>query len=105
MWETIKAFFLAWSSTNKVIEKTLPSEKIQESKFEIKRERLEANERIVIYRRISTHIQMHPKEDIDAYVDVACSDMNIEDREEIRTALHKRFKNREEGKMKIKQKD
>lgn len=102
--EALIAFFKFGESANKVAEKALPSEKIQEGKFEIKHERLETEERTKIYNRIATHLQMHPRENIDAYVDVICTDMNVEDKEEIRIALHKRFQNREDKKMKIKNK-
>lgn len=41
MWQWLKALFEAWNSANKVAEKALPSEKIQEEKFEISKQTLE----------------------------------------------------------------
>lgn len=48
MWlvNLLKAFLETWTSANRVAEKALPSEKIQEEKFEIKKETLTAKEEI-----------------------------------------------------------
>ena len=45
MWQSIIAFFEAWISTNRVIEKALPSEKVNEAKLEQKKQRLEFQEK------------------------------------------------------------
>lgn len=101
MWQAILAFFKAWSSTNEVIVKTLPSEKVADEKFELSKEKLSVKERRKIYDSIAMHLQMHPKEDIDLYVEVVCDSLSIEDIAEIKQALHKRFENRLHSKFKI----
>ncbi len=40
MWQAILAAFKVWIGINKVVEKALPSQKIQEEKFEITKETL-----------------------------------------------------------------
>ena len=73
--EVILAFFKFGESTNKVIEKGLPSAKIQEEKFEIQKTTLETKEWRKLYNQIASHLQMHPKEDIDAYVNIVCDNL------------------------------
>lgn len=102
MWGWLKSLFDAWDSSNMVALKAMDSEKIQEEKFEIKRERLEDDEWRIRYKKIADYLQMHPKEDIDSYVNVVCENMEKEQKEDVRTALHNRFRNREEKKMRIK---
>jgi hypothetical protein len=101
MWKIFEWLFRAWDSANKVAEKGLPSEKVNDAKFEIAKEKLSVKERRVVYNGIVTYLQMHPKEDIDLYVEIVCDSWSEDDKAEVKLALHKRFENRLHHKFKI----
>ena len=87
MWEAIKAFFLAWSSTNKVVEKALPSEKIQEEKFEQAKPRLELEEKQAVIRVAFQYLKNDTEINIDNYVNFSLDHLSEGDQKEIKQIL------------------
>jgi ABC-type molybdate transport system ATPase subunit len=88
MWEAIKAFFLAWSSTNKVVEKALPSEKIQEGKFEIAKGSLTeaevkkiADKRNAMIDEMFGDLRHHPELSVADKVNYECSQLPQSERD------------------------
>ena len=78
MWQAILAAFKVWVGINKVVEKALPSEKIQEAKFEVKKPTLEIRERIKRQNKIFNKIKNVPDADVESFVR-EFTDMNEED--------------------------
>ncbi len=68
MWQAILAAFKVWIGINKVVEKALPSEKIQEAKFEVKKPTLEISERIKRQNKIFNKIKNIPDADVRNFV-------------------------------------
>ena len=68
MWKTLYAAFKVWIGINDVIEKALPSEKIQEAKFEVKKPTLEISERIKRQNKIFNKIKNIPDADVRNFV-------------------------------------
>ena len=80
MWQAILAAFKVWIGINDVIEKALPSEKIQEAKFEVKKPTLEIHERIRRQQKIFNKIKNVPDADVKSFVK-EFTDMSEEDTE------------------------
>lgn len=80
MLEVIKLIFRFLIGTNKVVEKALPSEKIQEAKFEVKKPTLEIRERIKRQNKIFNRIKNVPDADVESFVR-EFTDLNEEDTE------------------------
>ena len=80
MLEVIKLIFRFLIGTNKVVEKALPSEKIQEAKFEVKKPTLEIRERIKRQNKIFNKIKNVPDADVRSFV-LEFTDLNEEDTE------------------------
>ena len=78
MWQAILAALKVWIGINKVVEKALPSEKIQEAKFELKKPTLEIHERIRRQQKIFNKIKNVPDADVRNFV-LEFTDMNEED--------------------------
>ncbi len=78
MWQAILAAFKVWIGINKVVEKALPSEKIQEAKFEVKKPTLEITERIKRQNKIFNKIKNVPDADVRNFV-LEFTDLNEED--------------------------
>ena len=78
MWQAILAAFKVWIGINKVVEKALPSEKIQEAKFEVTKPTLEISERIKRQNKIFNKIKNVPDADIRNFV-LEFTDLNEED--------------------------
>ena len=78
MWQAILAALKVWIGINKVVEKALPSEKIQEAKFEVKKPTLEISERIRRQQKIFNKIKNVPDADVKSFVE-EFTDMNEED--------------------------
>ena len=68
MLEVIKLIFRFLIGTNKVVEKALPSEKIQDEKFEVKKPTLEISERIKRQNKIFNKIKNIPDADVRNFV-------------------------------------
>lgn len=79
MWQAILAFFKAWSSTNEVIVKTLPSEKVNDAKFEIKKPRLQSREMTLLFDKRFHDLRHHPELDIRDNVRMICGVLNDDD--------------------------
>jgi len=80
MWQAILAAFKVWIGINKVVEKALPSEKIQEAKFEKTLPTLEISERIKRQNKIFNKIKNVPDADVKSFV-MEFTDLNEEDTE------------------------
>ena len=80
MWQAILAAFKVWIGINDVVEKALPSEKIQEAKFEVKKPTLEIHERIRRQQKIFNKIKNVPDADVKSFVE-EFTDMSEEDTE------------------------
>ena len=80
MLEVIKLIFRFLIGTNKVVGKALPSEKIQEAKFEVKKPTLEIHERIKRQNKIFNRIKNVPDADVRSFV-LEFTDLNEEDTE------------------------
>ena len=80
--------------SNKVVEKALPSEKVNDEKFLLDKERLSVKERMKILRASRTYLIFHPKQKIDTFVEVAFDGLNTDDKEDLRTALKELFPKR-----------
>ena len=76
----LKLLFELLIGTNKVVEKALPSEKIQEAKFELKKPTLEIHERIRRQQKIFNKIKNVPDADVKSFVE-EFTDMSEEDTE------------------------
>ena len=80
MLKVIKLIFRFLIGTNKVVEKALPSEKIQEAKFEVKKPTLEISKRIRRQQKIFNKIKNVPDADVKSFVK-EFTDMSEEDTE------------------------
>lgn len=80
MWlvELLKSIFNFGTSANEVAIKAMPSEKIQEEKFEIKKPIIELNERIKRQNKIFNKIKNVPDADVRSFV-LEWTDLNDED--------------------------
>lgn len=94
MFEFLIALFTAWHSANKVVEKALPSEKIQEGKFDLAQERLTVDERTKILKHSKRYLILHLRQSVDAFVNVAYDKLSSEDKEDLRQALYELFPKR-----------
>ena len=95
LFESIKAIFVF---ANKVT----PSEKIQEEKFEIRKLRIGLKEKDRILEESRLYLSVHPRITVDVYVALKFDLLDEQDREEIRTALHEMFPNRDKRGLKLK---
>lgn len=103
MFEFLTAIFNAITGVSKAVEKGLPNEKIQEDNHVIKRERLLENE---YNKRLTSSINflnLHLNMQVDTYVEVRFNDLQDEDKEKFRKALHECFPRREKRGLKLKQ--
>lgn len=87
MWEAILAAFKVWIGINKVVEKALPSEKIQEDKFEITKETLTekqikkiADERNRLADEIFGDLRRHPELSVWDKVNFECKQLDSEEK-------------------------
>ena len=80
MWQAILAALKVWIGINKVVEKALPSEKIQQAKFEVTKPTLEISERIKRQNKIFNKIKNVPDADVRNFV-LEFTDLNEEDTE------------------------
>jgi hypothetical protein len=78
MWQAILAALKVWIGINKVVEKALPSEKIQQAKFEVTKPTLEISERIKRQNKIFNKIKNVPDADVRNFV-LEFTDLNEED--------------------------
>lgn len=92
MWEAIKAFFLAWTSANRVAEKALPSEKIQEAKFEQAKPRLEAKEKEKILKNAFKYLKNREDLDVSIYVKYTLDHLPEDDQNELIILLNSQVK-------------
>lgn len=82
--------------------KVAPSEKIQEDNHEIHRERLKENEYIKRLRSSKVFLDLHPLLQVDTYCDIRFNDLQDEDKDKFRKALHEMFPHREKRGLKLK---
>lgn len=80
MWAFINSIFQFLIGVNKVVEKSLPSEKVAEEKFEIQKPTLEINERIKRQNKIFNKIKNLPDADVKSFV-LEFTDLNEKDTE------------------------
>lgn len=78
MLQLLTAFFNAIFGLSKAVEKGLPSDKIQEAKFEVKKPTLEIHERIKRQNKIFNKIKNVPDADVRNFV-LEFTDMNEQD--------------------------
>lgn len=95
LFEAIKAGFVFAT-------KVTPSEKTQEDNHTIKRERLVEQEYNKRLRSSKVFLDLHPLLQVDTYCDIRFNDLQEEDRENFRKALHEMFPNREKRGLKLK---
>lgn len=80
MFEWLTALFNAITGVSKAVEKGLPTDKIQEAKFEKTLPTLEISERIKRQNKIFNRIKNVPDADVESFVK-EFTDMNEEDTE------------------------
>ena len=78
MFEWLTALFNAIAGVSKAVEKGMPSDKIQEAKFEVKKPTLEITERIKRQNKIFNKIKNVPDADVRNFV-LEFTDLNEED--------------------------
>lgn len=83
MWKAIETFFLAWFSANKVAEKALPAEKIQEAKFEQAKPRLEQKEKEKILKNAFNYLKKREDLDVKIYVQYTLDHLPEDDQSEL----------------------
>lgn len=87
MWKVFEWLFRAWDSSNKVAEKGMRSEKVNDAVFEIKKETLNEAEGIKISKKRNRladeffgDLQGHPELSVIDKVNFECVGMDEEDR-------------------------
>lgn len=87
MWQTLLALFKAWNSTNAVIEKGMGSEKVNDAKFEIKKETLTeaqvkkiADKRNRLADEMFGDLEPHPELGIADKVNYEAKELDAEER-------------------------
>jgi len=91
MWEFIKLILAGWISTNKVVEKALPSEEERKVKLELKKDRLEQYEKIKIYNRAFKQLNKERNPDVETFVKYSLDHLNEDDQQELVEMLKKRI--------------
>ncbi len=86
MWEFLKWIFKFGTSANEVAIKAMPSEKIQEEKFEQKKPRLEFEEKEKLRKKAFNAIYKNTAVDVGVYVKYALDHLAEDDQQEL-TAL------------------
>jgi len=86
--EWLAALFTSISQALILATKLAPNEKIQEDNHVIKREGLIESERQLKLTNALIFLDFHLRLHIDTYVDIKFHDLQPEDREYIRAALH-----------------
>ena len=74
--------------------KAIPPDSIREDKHEIKLERLQLAEYDKILAKSKVYLDLHPRQSVDAYVNVKFDKLAPEDIEDIRKALYELFPKR-----------
>lgn len=87
MWQFLVALFQAWTSTNKVVEKALPSEKVNNEKFEQAKPRLTLIEKEKTVSVAFHYLKNDTEIDIDNYVNYALDHLSDGDQKEIKQLL------------------
>mgnify|MGYP003348623088 FL=1 len=87
MWQWLVALFQAWNSANEVAKKALPSEKIQEEKFEQAKPRLELEEKQAVIRVAFQYLKNDTEINIDNYVNFSLDHLSEGDQKEIKQIL------------------
>jgi hypothetical protein len=70
------------------VNKNTDSQEVKDAKFEMAKPRLTIEEKSKIFRRAKEHMDLNLRDSIDGYINFACSDLDAEDRENLRTELY-----------------
>ena len=95
MWEFLTALFNSITGVSKAVEKGLPSERVADDNHVIHRERLIEQEYNKRLRSSKMFLDLHLNLQVDTYVDIRFNDLQPEDKEKFRKALHEMFPKRE----------
>lgn len=90
----LTALFQAISAAFNFGSKAIPPDRIREDNHEIKRERLLLAEYDKILAKSKVYLDLHPRQSVDAYVNVKFDQLAPEDIEDIRKALYELFPKR-----------
>ena len=90
----LTALFEAVTAVFSFGKKAIPPDSIREDKHEIKRERLKLAEYDKILKQSKVYLDLHPRQSVDAYVNVKFDNLAPEDIEDIRKALYELFPKR-----------
>lgn len=91
MWEFIKLILGAWISTNKVVEKALPSEEERKVKLELKKDGITQYEKIEIYNRAFKKLNKETNPDAETFVKYSLDHLNEDDQQELVYMLKRRI--------------
>jgi len=103
MFEWLTALFNAITGVSKAVEKGLPTEKIQEEKFEIKKQRITLKERDKILRESELFLDFRPRLLPIDYVNWKFDSLDNDDVQDILTILNKKYSKRINRGLKLKQ--
>lgn len=70
------------------VNKNSDSEAVRDAKFEMAKPRLTIKEKAKIFNRAKVHMDLNLRDSIDGYIDFACSDLDSEDKENLRQQLY-----------------
>lgn len=102
MWEALLAFFQSITAVSKTVEKGLPSQKVADDNHVIARERLVEKEYNKRLTSSINYLNLHLNLQVDTYCEIRFNDLQPEDREKFRKALHEMFPRRSERGLKLK---
>ena len=100
MWEVFKAFFEALISGFELGKELAPTDKMQEGKFDREKKRLEAAEYTKQLKKLRAWLIAHPRQSVDAVIDLKCDGYDEDDIADFRTALYELFPKRKHVKSK-----
>ena len=91
----LMAFFESVAGVSQMVEKGLPTPKIQEEKFEIKKPALEAKEKQKILRQSKAYLTFNPRQKVATYINFKYGQaLSTEDVAELILALDELFPRR-----------
>jgi len=86
--ELLKEFFGFGKAVADAVNKNSDSEAVKDAKFEMAKPRLTIQEKAKIFNRAKVHMDLNLRDSIDGYIDFACSDLDSEDKENLRKQLY-----------------
>lgn len=97
--EVVKIIFEVILAGFKFGEKVAPTDEMKEKKLEIKTKRLEYKEYQKVLKSLRAWLVLHPRQSVDAVVDLKCDNYDQDDIADFKKALYEMFPKRKHSKF------